>query len=381
MRRTIFHREHEAFRRLARSFFERECAPYVHEWESDGQIDRRVWTKAGEIGLLGWEAPEEFGGTGIVDFRYNAIMTEEFIASGSAGFGFALHNDTMPPYLIDLTTAEQKRRWLPGWVSGETITALALTEPGAGSDLKAIRTTARDEGDHWVLNGSKTYITNGILSDLVLVAAKTHEPAGHRGISLLAVERGMPGFSRGRNLDKVGMKAQDTSELFFADVVVPKANLVGELNRGFYHLMSGLAQERLACAVTSTAVIERSLQLTSEFVRSRIVFGEPLGKMQNTRFRLAEVKVLADVCRVYTDRCIADHLAGQLTPVDAAAAKMFVTERQWEASDTCLQLYGGAGFMNEYEIARLWRDTRVQRIFAGSSEVMRHIVGNSLDLG
>ncbi|MFD9668687.1 acyl-CoA dehydrogenase family protein [Rhodococcus sp. NPDC059968] len=381
MKRKIFETEHNEFRQLARSFFEKECAPHTEQWEKQGQVDREVWLRAGELGLLGWEAPEDYGGSGLRDFRYNAIMTEEFIATGSVGFGYSLHNDVMPPYLIDLTTNEQKQRWLPGWVTGELVTALAMTEPGAGSDLKSIRTTAKPSTGGYVLNGSKTYITNGILADLVIVVAKTDPDAGHRGISLLMVERGMDGFSRGRNLDKIGMKAQDTAELFFDDVFVPAANLIGEEGRGFYHLMKGLAQERVACAVTSTAVMERVLELTSEFVRTRMVFGQPLGALQNTQFVLAEVKAATEVCRTFTDDAIADLVRGDLSPERAAIAKMFVTERQWEAVDACLQLFGGAGYMNEYEVARLWRDTRVQRILAGSSEVMRHIIGRSLNLG
>jgi alkylation response protein AidB-like acyl-CoA dehydrogenase len=378
--RTIFEPEHEEFRHLVRSFFEKECAPHAARWEEQGHVDRDVWLRAGELGLLGWEAPEEFGGTGIRDFRYNAVMTEEFIATGSVGFGYSLHNDVMPPYLVDLTTTEQKRRWLPGWVSGERITALAMTEPGAGSDLKAIGTTAKPTDGGFLLNGSKTYITNGILSDLVIVVARTDPGHGHHGLSLLVVERGMEGFARGRNLEKVGMKAQDTAELFFNDVFVPHGNLIGEQGRGFYYLMAGLAQERLACAVTSTAVMERALELTTEFVRTRMVFGQPLGALQNTQFVLAGVKAAAEVCRTFTDAGIAELVAGTLTPERAAIAKMFVTERQWEAIDACVQLFGGAGYMNEYEITRLWRDTRVQRILAGSSEVMRHIIGRSLNL-
>jgi alkylation response protein AidB-like acyl-CoA dehydrogenase len=378
--RTIFEPEHEEFRQLVRSFFEKECAPHAARWEQQGHVDRDVWLRAGELGLLGWEAPEEFGGTGIRDFRYNVVMTEEFIATGSVGFGYSLHNDVMPPYLIDLTTTEQKRRWLPGWVSGEQITALAMTEPGAGSDLKAIATTAKPTDGGFLLNGSKTYITNGILSDLVIVVARTDPGHGHQGLSLLVVERGMDGFARGRNLDKVGMKAQDTAELFFTDVFVPQTNLIGEQGRGFYYLMEALAQERLACAVTSTAVMERALELTTDFVRTRKVFGQPLGALQNTQFVLADVKAAAEVCRTFTDAGIAELVAGTLTPERAAIAKMFVTERQWEAIDACVQLFGGAGYMNEYEITRLWRDTRVQRILAGSSEVMRHIIGRSLNL-
>jgi alkylation response protein AidB-like acyl-CoA dehydrogenase len=378
--RKIFEPEHEAFRELAHAFFEKECAPHIARWEQQGHVDRDVWLRAGELGLLGWEAPEAYGGSGIRDFRYNAIMTEEFIATGSVGFGYALHNDVMPLYLVDLTTDEQKQRWLPGWVSGELITAIAMTEPGAGSDLKSITTTAKPCEGGYLLNGAKTYITNGIMADLVLVVAKTDPEAGHRGISLLMVERGMDGFVRGRNLDKIGMKAQDTAELFFEDVFVPAANLVGEKGRGFYHLMKGLAQERLACAVTSTAVMERALQLSVDFVRTRTVFGQPLGALQNTQFKLAEVKAATEVCRTFTDDAIGELLADDLSAERAAVAKMFVTERQWEAVDACLQLFGGAGYMNEYEIARLWRDTRVQRILAGSNEVMRQIIGRSLAL-
>jgi alkylation response protein AidB-like acyl-CoA dehydrogenase len=378
--RPIFDAEHGAFRQLARGFFEKECAPHTARWEEQGCVDRDVWLRAGELGLLGWEAPEEYGGAGIRDFRYNAAMTEEFIATGSVGFGFALHNDVMPPYLIGLTTEEQKQRWLPGWVSGELITAIAMTEPGAGSDLKSIATTAKPCYGGFRLNGAKTYITNGILADLVLVVARTDPSAGHRGISLLMVERGMKGFHRGRNLDKIGMKAQDTAELFFEDIFVPAGNLVGELGRGFYHLMKGLPQERVACAVTSAAVMERALDLTCEFVRTRRVFGQFLGGLQNTQFTLAEVRAATEVCRTFTDSAIAELVAGTMTADRAAIAKMFVTEQQWDAVDACLQLFGGAGYMNEYEIARLWRDTRVQRILAGSNEVMRHIIGRSLNL-
>lgn len=380
MHRAPFTAEHQDFRALAHDFFSKECAPHVERWEAAGQVDREIWTKAGAIGLLGWEAPEQYGGTGIRDFRYNVILTEEFYATGSAGFGFALHNDVIEPYLLDLTTDEQKARWLPGWVSGELVTAIAMTEPGAGSDLKSISTTARADGDHYVVNGSKTYITNGILADLVVVAVKTDPQAGRDGISLLVLERGMEGFSRGRNLDKVGMKSQDTAELFFVDVRVPRANLLGAEGKGFRYLMAGLAQERLTCAVSSAAVMERCLELTARFVRERQVFGGPLGALQNTVFVMAENRAATDACRVYTDHLVAEHVAGRLGAERAAMGKMFVTERQWEVVDACLQLHGGAGFMNEYEIARLWRDTRVQRILAGSSEVMRHIVGRSMRL-
>ncbi|WP_216892660.1 acyl-CoA dehydrogenase family protein [Nocardia alni] len=380
MPRTIFTEDHEDFRALARSFFEKECAPHTAQWERDGIVDREVWRKAGSIGLLGWEAPERFGGTGIRDYRYNAVLTEEFIGAGCAGFGYALHNDVMPPYLLDLTTEEQQRRWLSGWVSGELITAVAMSEPGAGSDLKAIGSTAVRDGDHYILNGSKTYITNGILSDLVVVVAKTDPAAGHRGISLLAVERDMPGFTRGRNLAKAGMHAQDTAELFFSDVRVPATNLIGQENRGFYHLMTGLPQERLGCAVHSVAVMTRALSLTEEFVRTRRVFGTPLGSLQNTRFVLATVATTLSAARAYVDRAIELHIAGELSNTEAAALKLWTSERHGEVVDACLQLFGGAGYMDEYEISRLWRDSRVQRIYAGTSEVMREIIGRELNL-
>ena len=380
MRRTLFTPEHGEFRALARAFFEKECAPYAAEWEAAGLVDRDVWRKAGAVGLLGWEAPTEYGGTGIRDYRYNAIMTEEFVASGSAGFGFALHNDVLPSYLIDLTTDEQKARWLPRWVTGEAIGALAMTEPGAGSDLKAMRTAAVADGDDYVINGSKTYITNGIHADIVVLAARTGASAGHKGISLIVVERGMTGFTRGRRLDKIGKRGQDTAELFFEDVRVPRTNLLGEENKGFYYLMSGLARERVACAVTASALMERALELTVEFARGRQVFGGPLGALQNTQFRLADVRAATQACRIMTDHAIGQLVEGTLTSEDAAITKLFVAERQWEAVDACLQLFGGAGYMNEYEIARIWRDSRVNRILGGSSEIMRHIIARSMEL-
>lgn len=380
MRRTLYTAEHEAFRQMARSFFEKECAPHTDRWEAAGQVDREIWLKAGQVGLLGWEAPVEFGGSGVRDYRYNAIMSEEFIRTGSAGFGFGLHNDVLPSYLIDLTNDEQKARWLPKWVTGESIGALALTEPGAGSDLKAITTSAVDMGDHYLVNGAKTYITNGLLADIVVVAVKTAPAQGHRGVSLIVVERGMAGFERGRKLDKVGKRSQDTAEMFFDDVQVPKANLLGQENRGFYYLMRGLTRERVACAVSSTALLERALELTIEFVRTRTVFGAALGALQNTQFKLADVKATAQALRTHTDYLVAELVDGQLSGEDAAAGKLFVTERMWEGMDTCLQLFGGAGYMNEYEIARLWRDARVQRVFAGSNEIMRQIVAKSLEL-
>lgn len=274
MRRTIFTAEHEMFRETARSYYLRECAPHAEEWERDGQVSRAAWTAAGKAGLIGWQFPEEYGGQGIQDFRYNAIMAEEMHATGSVGIGLGLQNDVIPPYLTHLTTAEQKARWLPGVTSGETICALALSEPAAGSDLKGIRTTARRDGDEWVIDGSKTFITNGILADLVIVACKTDPEAGHKGISLIVVERGTEGFERGRKLDKVGMKAQDTAELFFHEVRVPAENLIGQEGRGFYHMMGNLPTERLAIAVAALASAERAFELALEYAKTRVAFGQ-----------------------------------------------------------------------------------------------------------
>ena len=284
MDRTIFTPEHDAFRSLCRDFFSREAAPHTERWEKEGIVDRQIWLEAGKHGLLGFDVPEEYGGAGISDFRYNAILAEEIANTGTVGVGFTLQNDVVAPYLIKLTNDEQKARWLPGFASGEIITAIAMTEPGAGSDLQGVATTARRDGDHYVVNGSKTFITNGILSDLVIVVAKTDPSAGHKGMSLLAVERGMPGFERGRNLDKAGMKSQDTAELFFNDVRVPAANLIGEEGRGFYHLMMSLPQERLSIAVAAVAGAERALALTIAYCKDRKAFGTPIGSFQNTRF-------------------------------------------------------------------------------------------------
>ncbi|MFV2176880.1 acyl-CoA dehydrogenase family protein [Actinomadura sp. LOL_016] len=380
MRRTIFSEEHELFRQTARTYFERECAPYAEEWESAGQVSREAWTAAGKAGLIGWEFPEEYGGQGVRDFRYNAIMAEEMAATGSVGIGLGLQNDVIPPYLMNLTTDEQKARWLPGIVRGETICALALSEPGAGSDLKGIRTTARRDGDQWVIDGSKTFITNGILADLVVVACKTDPEAGHKGISLIVVERGAEGFERGRKLDKVGMKAQDTAELFFRGVRVPAENLIGQERRGFYHMMGNLPTERLAIAVSSLAAAERAFTIALQYAGERTAFGQPIGNFQATRFALADARAKLDAARVYVDGCTMALVDGHLTAEDAAAAKYWTSETAWAVIDRCMQLFGGYGYVNEYEIARIWRDNRVQRVFGGTSEIMQEIVGRSLGL-
>jgi alkylation response protein AidB-like acyl-CoA dehydrogenase len=379
MRRKIFTPEHDMFRATARAFFEKECAPHAEEWARNGVADRETWKKAGAAGLLGWEVPEEFGGSGIRDFRYNAILAEEAVATGTA-IGFALNNDIAMPYLTDLATDEQKQRWLPGMVDGTTITAIAISEPGAGSDVKGLRTTARRDGDDWVLNGSKTFISNAQLANLVIVVAKTDPTAGHKGISLLVVEEGMAGYSVGRKLDKIGSRAADTSELFFDDVRVPQENVLGELGRGFYNLMRNLPTERLGIAVHGVARARKAFDLTLEYVKTREAFGTPIGSLQANRFSVAEMKTKLDIAQIYLDRCIEELVAGDLTAEEAAAAKLWITETEWEILDRCLQLHGGYGYINEYEIAKLWRDGRVQRLYGGTSEVMKDIVGKSLGL-
>jgi alkylation response protein AidB-like acyl-CoA dehydrogenase len=378
MERKIFGPEHDAFRETARRFFEKECAPHTLEWERDGIASRDAWLRAGELGLLGWEAPERFGGLGIKDFRYNAILTEEQHAAGVSGLGIGLQNDVMPSYLIGLTTEEQKERWLPGYVSGELVTAIAMSEPEAGSDVAGIRATAVRDGNHYVVNGTKTFISNGIMADLVVAVVKTDPAARHKGISLLVIERGMEGFERGKKLDKIGRRGNDTAELIFNDVHVPVENLLGEENRGFYHLMGNLPAERLGIAVHGVAESRRALELTRKYAAERTAFGTPIGSFQVNRHAIADMTVKLDVMQVYIDRCIEAVNAGELTAQEAAGAKMWVTETQWEIVDRCLQLHGGYGYINEYEIARIWRDARVQRLYGGTTEIMRDLIGRSL---
>ncbi|GAA3443958.1 acyl-CoA dehydrogenase family protein [Planomonospora venezuelensis] len=378
MQRDLFDEEHDLFRETVREFLAREVAPHHDQWEKDGIVPREVWKKAGEIGMFGFGVPEEFGGSGITDFRYNTVIVEEVIRIGASGLGFSLHNDVMAPYFVDTTNDEQKARWLPGFASGELITAVAMTEPGAGSDLQGVRTTARREGDHYVVNGSKTFITNGINSDLVVVVAKTDPDEGARGISLLVVERGMEGFTRGRNLEKIGMKAQDTAELFFEDVRVPAANLLGDQEgQGFFQLMGNLPQERLSIAVAAVAAAETVLSTTVEYCKSRKAFGRNIGSFQNTRFVLAELDTEVEIARHYLDKCILALNAGQLSVVDAAKAKWWTTELQNKVIDRCLQLHGGYGYMMEYPVAKAWIDSRVQTIYGGTTEIMKEIIGRS----
>jgi alkylation response protein AidB-like acyl-CoA dehydrogenase len=378
MRRDLFDEEHLLFRETVREFLTREVVPHHAQWEKDGIVPREVWKKAGELGMFGFSVPEEFGGAGITDFRYNAVVLEEITRIGATGLGFSLHNDVMAPYFVDLTNEEQKQRWLPGFASGELITAIAMTEPGAGSDLQGIRTTALREGDHYVVNGQKTFITNGINSDLVVVVAKTDPSAGARGTTLLVVERGMAGFSRGRNLEKIGMHAQDTAELFFENVHVPVANRLGdEDGQGFVQLMHNLPQERLSIAVGAVAAAESVLETTIEYCKSRMAFGKSIGQFQNTRFLLAELATEVEIARHYVDKCIVALNAGELTAVDAAKAKWWTTELQTKLIDRCLQLHGGYGYMLEYPVAKAWLDSRVQTIYGGTTEIMKEIIGRS----
>ncbi|MDN5745819.1 MAG: acyl-CoA dehydrogenase family protein [Nocardioidaceae bacterium] len=377
---SIYETEHEDFRNTARTFLEREVIAHHEQWEKDGQVDRDVWRKAGAAGLLGFDVPEEYDGPGIKDFRYNMVLTEEIARVGASGLGFALHNDITVPYLVSLANDEQKQRWLPGAVSGDIVTAIAMTEPGAGSDLQGIRTTAVDKCDHYLLNGSKTFITNGIHSDLVIVVAKTDPDAGHQGISLVVVEEGMAGFTRGRNLDKLGLKAQDTAELHFEDVAVPKANLLGEEGQGFIYLMQNLPQERVSIATIAIAAIERILEITLDYVKTREAFGKPIGKFQNTRFVLAEMATEAYIARVFVNHCVELLNKGEVDTSLASMAKWWTTELQKKLVDQGLQMHGGYGYMSEYPIAKAYADTRIQTIYGGTTEIQKEIIGRFLGL-
>jgi alkylation response protein AidB-like acyl-CoA dehydrogenase len=379
-RPSIYEQEHEDFRATVRAFMEKEVVPCHDQWEKDGQVSREVWLRAGEQGLLCFDVDEEYGGAGVKDFRYNAIIAEEITRVGAGGVGFPVHTDVIVPYITSLATPEQKQRWLPGLVSGEIISAIAMTEPGAGSDLQGIRTTAVDKGDHYVLNGSKTFISNGILSDLVVVVARTDPDAGHQGISLLVVERGMPGFERGRNLEKLGLKAQDTAELFFDNVAVPKKNLLGEEGSGFVSLMQNLPQERVSIAAIAVAAIEHVLDLTLAYVKEREAFGKPIGKFQHNRFVLAEMATEAHIARVFVNDCILKLNAGQVDASLASMAKWWTTELQKKIVDQGLQLHGGYGYMTEYPIARAYADSRIQTIYGGTTEIQKEIIGRSLGL-
>ena len=375
---SIYEQEHEDFRAMARTFMEKEVAPHMEQWEKDGQVSRDLWLRAGEQGLLCFDVPEEFGGMGVQDFRYNAIVSEELSRIGASGPGFPVHTDIIVPYITSLGTDEQKQRWLPGLVSGELISAIAMTEPGAGSDLQGVKTSAVDKGDHYVLNGSKTFISNGIMSDVVIVVCRTDPDAGHMGISLLVVERGMAGFERGRNLDKMGLKAQDTAELSFDNVEVPKANLLGKEGEGFIYLMQNLPQERISIGVQAVAAIEHVLDLCLSYAKEREAFGKPIGKFQHNRFVLAEMATEAYVARTFINDCVMKLNAGQADPALASMAKWWTTELQAKVVDAGVQLHGGYGYMTEYPISRAYTDSRISRIYGGTTEIQKEIIGRTL---
>jgi len=379
MIRRIFDDEHEMFRDSVRSFMQKEIGPHSDRWQEQGIVDREAFQKAGEQGLLLMWADEQYGGAGVTDFRYEQILIEENAHFGDAGFFMTLHSRLVGPYIGDLATDEQKMRWLPKCVSGEHVLAVAITEPGAGSDVAGMRTHAEDHGDYYLLNGSKTYISNGINADLIVVVARTNQEKRH-GLSLFVVERGMEGFERGRNLKKMGLKSQDTAELFFNNVKVPKENLLGEFDRGFYHLMHFLAEERLLGAVGYLANAEAALNITVDYVQERKAFGKTVADFQNTRFKLADMRTGIDVAQAFVDQCVLEHNAGTLSADDAAKAKLYTSELEGRVTDDCVQLHGGAGFMDEYPICRMYLNARVSRIYAGSSEVMREIIARSMGL-
>jgi alkylation response protein AidB-like acyl-CoA dehydrogenase len=380
MERTIFEKEHEMFRRSFRRFVEREIVPHHEQWEKEGIVPRELWLKAGEYGFLGTDVPEAYGGGGSKDFRYNAIIAEELARAGTSGPGFSVHNDIVIPYVLEYGTEEQKQRWLPKMVSGEMIAALALTEPDAGSDLAGIRTTAiRDESsDCYVVNGTKTFITNGVNCDFVLIVCKTAPESHYKGFSLIAIERDMEGFRRGRNLAKIGLKAQDTNEMFFEGVKVPLENLIGKEGFGFSYLMEQLPQERLSIAVDAIASARVALEWTVAYCRERQAFGQPISEFQNTRFQLAEMQTEITIGEVFVDRCIMELNAGKLTTEQASMAKWWTTDLLNRVVDQCLQLHGGYGYMLEYPISKAWMDARAQSIYGGSNEVMKEIIGRSL---
>lgn len=379
MRRLIFETEHEQFRDTVRRFMQAEIGPHAERWREQGMVDREAYLKAGRQGLLCTWAEEAHGGAGIDDFRFEQIIIEENMRHGDIGFYINLHSDLVAPYIAKLGTPEQKDRLMPGVVSGATILAVAMTEPAAGSDLAGMKTRAEDKGDHWLLNGAKTYISNGILADVVVVAART-DPASRHGLGLFLVERGMPGFERGRPLRKMGLKSQDTAELFFSDVRVPKENVLGDPSQGFRYLGRFLAQERLVAAIGFMATAQTAFDLTLDWVKERRAFGKPIGALQNTRFKLAGLRAELDAVQTLVDQCVLLLNGGALTAEDAAECKLLSSELEGRVMDECVQLHGGAGYMDEYRISRMYTDARISRIFAGTSEIMKEIIGRGLGL-
>ena len=379
MKRITFELEHEQFRDSVVRFMQAEVGPNAERWREQGMVDRDIYLKAGAQGLLCTWAEEKYGGAGIDDFRFEQIIIEENMRHGDIGFYINLHSDLVAPYIAKLGSEAQKDRWMPGIVSGEKILAVAMTEPSTGSDLAGMKTRAEDMGDHWLLNGAKTYISNGILGDLIVVAART-DPNSRHGLGLFVVERGMDGFERGRKLAKMGLKAQDTAELFFNDVKVPKENLLGEAGLGFKYLARFLAQERLVAAIGFMATAQTAFDLTLDYVKERRAFGKPIGAFQNTRFKMATMRAELDMAQTYVDKCVLLLNKGELSTEDASAAKLLTSELEGRVMDECVQLHGGAGYMDEYRISRMYSDARISRIFAGTSEIMREIIGRGLGL-
>lgn len=376
VKRDIFSEEHEVFRANCRKFFEKEIAPFHDQWEEDGQVSRECWNKAGETGLLCMSMPNEYGGSE-ADFLYTVIMAEEQGRIGASGPGFMLHSEIVAPYIFKYGSDEQKSRWLPKMASGELIGAIAMTEPGTGSDLQAIKTTCIKDGDHYVLNGQKVFITNGYMCDLVVVVVKTDPEQGASGTSLVVVEAGMEGFTKGRKLKKIGLKAQDTSELFFENVIIPKENLLGQEGMGFAYLMSELVQERLLIAMGAVSACERILHHTIEYVKNREAFGRPISKFQNTRFKLAELATETKIGRSFVDDCLSKHMNKELDVTTAAMAKLWTTDLQVKLVDECLQLHGGYGYMLEYPVAKAFVDSRIQKIYGGTNEIMKELISRS----
>ena len=378
--RTIFNEEHDMFRQSLKDYIAKEITPNNAEWEKNKMVSRESWQKLGENGFLCIQAPEELGGMNIQDFRYNAIFTEELGLSGCSGpaIGYPLHSDIVCPYILHYGTEEAKQKYVPKMVSGDYISAVAMTEPGAGSDLQNIRATAEDKGDHYVINGSKTFITNGYLSDVVVVAAKTDPTKGAKGISLFIVDSQMEGFTKGVPFEKVGLHAQDTCELFFEDVKVPKANLLGKVGEGFKYLMTELAQERLIVSLAALALAEFTLKTTIEYVKSRPAFGKTVADFQNSRFKLAEMAAKLEQARIYCDQLVVLHNDKKVDAAMSSAAKYMMTELQCEVADECVQLHGGYGYMWEYPVARAYADARVQRIYAGTNEIMKELIARKI---
>jgi alkylation response protein AidB-like acyl-CoA dehydrogenase len=380
LHRSLFTEEHNLFRQSVREFISKEITPHNSAWEKQKMVSRESWRKLGESGFLGIQAPEEFGGMNIQDFRYNAILIEELGLSGCSGpaIGYPLHSDIVLPYLLHYATRSAKEKYIPKMISGEYIGAVAMTEPGAGSDLQGMRTSAVDQGDHFLVNGSKTFITNGYLADVVVVAAKTDPNKGAKGISLFLLDKDMLGFSKGVPFEKVGLHAQDTCELFFEEVKVPKENLLGKVGEGFKYLMTELAQERLVVALAAVALAEFALGATLDYVKQRKAFGKSLSDFQNTRFKLAEMAAQVEQGRIYCDYLVFLHNEGKLDSAMASAAKYNMTELQCKVADECVQLHGGYGYMWDYGVARAWADARVQRIYAGTNEIMKELIARKI---